>query len=201
MKTLAALFCLLAFPAWAQTLPCGTCCNTNGFSYTGVFAGNIYVSPGQLCGFTNGRITGDVIVNGGVIGIYGTTIGGSVVIENTTQPGDIYIDGICGSTVKGFTRITKNYSEIVMGPAYKFACPGNTFIGPVVIKDNYSSWGIFFYDNTFGSNVWVVENRAEIVIVMNKIAGDLICRGLNGLIARDNTAHRIIGQCGERPGK
>jgi hypothetical protein len=202
MKTLAALFCLLAFPAWAQgVLTNGNQCNG---TFTGVFAGDIHVSPGQVCGFENGRITGSVFVNGGsgqvntAIDLYSTEVDGSLIIDHTAPLPSIYANEICASIVKGMTRITNNAGSTLIGPSYKQYCPGNTFVGPAVVKSNGDE--IQFRDNSFGSSLWVINNPGVLYIIYNTIAGDLVCRGNNpGLQAWGNKAHRIVGRCG--PGR
>ncbi len=160
-------------------------------AFTGTFEGNIRISAGQNCTFTNGNITGDVQINGGNLVLSEALVGGNVHVTggtfsigpSTTINGNLEANNmlpgtqnqICGSTVSGNLQLHNNGGSIQVGSASESSCVGNTIGGNVEIQNNNGSTAIF----------------------SNTIAGNLQCEKNSSITGDGNAAKQKQGECVE----
>jgi len=177
--------------------------------YDGLFIGNISVFGGQNCVFMNGRIEGNIIVEGGSVSLTNTFVGGDVKVEGGRffiDPGTKIQDNllvqhsgaagfpsqICGATVLGNLQFQDNTGSVSIGTASS-ACAGNMVGHNLLLTNNSASVDLF--DNIIGGNVEVKDNSGLLQIVGNNIAGNLHCEDNSSIIGSDNTARKKQGQC------
>jgi lipopolysaccharide export system protein LptA len=165
----------------------GSGCNG---TYDGIFQGNITVSAGQNCVFTNGGATGTVTENGGKLTLTqsqvggdvqimggtfalgaGTSIGGNLLIQNLpTGSGQ---NQICGTTVGGNLQFQNSGVGLEIGSLNPNNCAGNTV----------------------GGNLLVQSNTAATQVYNNTVTNDLICSGNTTITGGANKAKAKQGQC------
>lgn len=145
-------------------LPSGTSCNG---SFGGTFQGDVTVSDGQTCTFTNGEIDGNVMVTGGSLILAGTDITGNLEVQGgnfavgpfSAVEGNINVHNLttsqvvstfCNSTMYGNVEIHNNDAPVTVGDS-SGACLGNVI----------------------GMNLEVHNNSAAISVVGNAVSGNL----------------------------
>jgi uncharacterized repeat protein (TIGR03803 family) len=165
----------------------GNSCNG---SYYGTFNGNITVSNGQTCEFTDdGVVVGNIYVKGG-----------SLILNNASVLGNLEIDGgtyalgpsltiysnvqvqniatgpsqntICGTSVKGDLQLLNNGTAVEIGSTAG-ACPGNSV----------------------GGNLVVNNNTAPVQVWDNTIVNNLQCQNNTSISGGADTAKQLQGQC------
>jgi hypothetical protein len=158
------------------TAPAPAAANACNGNYNGVFAGDLAVSGGQNCTFVGGGVTGNILVDGGSLALFGATINQNVTIQGASSAfaidsgtkigGSLNISGIgnpprneiCGSVVNGDVIIDGNMTPLQIG-SFAAACLGNVFGGNLTVM-NSSSMGI--YNNVIG-NTLACTNDTNII--------------------------------------
>jgi len=159
-------------------------------AYTGVFQGDIVVTPGQNCMFVGGGVTGNVRVLGGDFTLSQAKVTGYVVIQGPTEfsisagseiGGALFIQDLsttvshnllCGTTVRDNLVVHANAVPIEIGSA-QASCPGN-FIEP---------------------DVRISNNTGPIRVYNNRIVKTLSCYNNLSIAGRGNSAGVKEGQC------
>ncbi len=164
----------------------GTTCNG---TYNGTFHGNLMVSAGQTCIFTNGGVTGNVQQSGGTLEMDTSTISGNLqigggtftVTSGSTINGNLQIQGIsagsatnqvCGSTIKGNLQLQNNGAGVLLligAPAS--SCAGNTIHGNLQIQNNAAA--VSAIGNTVSGNLTVQNNSGATIVDSNTVQGNL----------------------------
>jgi hypothetical protein len=148
-----------------QPLPLLSGNSCNG-SFGGTFKGNITVSGGQTCTFSNGMIDGNVTLKGGSLIITGTDITGNLDI----QGGNFALGGF--SAVEGSVEVQNLASSPVVSTFCDSTVYGDLQVhnnnAPVEIGNSSGCGG-----NVVGANLEVHNNAAAISVVGNTITGNL----------------------------
>jgi hypothetical protein len=167
--------------------PSGAGCNG---VFNGTFNGNITVSPGQLCEFMGGNVTGNVAVTGGSLILNNTQVGKNVQINggtyflgsSSTIKGNLQIGNtpvaatlnlICGINVSGNFEFDNNGAAVQIGSASPSECGGNVV----------------------GGNLEIMNNRASTQVFDNTVANHLECQNNKAITGGGNTATQKQGQC------
>lgn len=195
-------------PGTPATLASGNACNG---VFGGTFDGNVTVSAGQNCTFTNGQITGNVNVNGGNLVLSGVLIGQNVRIvgggtfsigPSTTINGNLEIhdlptgaaqNQVCGSTVSGNLQFHNNGTSVQIGSASESLCVGNVIGGNLEVHNNTGSTAIF--SNTVGGNLDDHNNTAPTQVFSNSVRQNLQCVSNSSITGGGNAAGQKQGQC------
>lgn len=168
--------------------PAGNACNG---VYSGNFVGNIYISNGQSCEFTDGAI---VLGN-----VYQT--GGNLTLTNATVLGNVEIWG--GTYSLGPTLTVASKLEVENTPSgstQNAVCGVNVFgslyfdgnASPVEIGSSSGSCA----GNTIGGDLEVNSNSAAVQVFNNSVRDYLTCSGnTSSITGGGNTARSKQGQC------
>ena len=181
--------------------------------YDGAFHGNIIVSTGQNCVFTNGgAIAGNVLMSGGHFTLSGAAldgnltvnsggtfilgpgakIGGNLVVQDLPAGGTK--NSVCGATVLGNLVFSNNDTTVQIGSAAPLVCAGNKISKSLTVRDNTGS--VLIFANIVGGNTTVTANTGPLDVVGNAIGNVLQCAGNTMLImGGGNTAKVKQGQC------
>ena len=125
----------------SNTLPYQTVCTV---TITGAQSGAVNVSSGSTC-LVNASIKGAIVVKPGAsLNLENSTVGGSIVANQT--PGTIRI---CGSTIAGSTQAAGAQGLVIIGDPGDANCAVNTIGGVLVLKNN--THGVEAINNTLGS--------------------------------------------------
>jgi hypothetical protein len=158
--------------------------NCNG-TYTGTYSGNLTVSSGQSCTFTNGGITGNLTQTGGTVVLENSSFvkgslqmsGGGLSISNSGVSGNLEVTG--GGTFSiGPTASIGGNLQIQNLPASagtNQVC-GASVQGNLEIQNSGTATLIGSpgcAGNVVGGNLQVQSNTATTAIYNNTIAGDL----------------------------
>ena len=190
----------------SQTLSSGDACDG---VFGGTFTGDVTVSPGQNCVFTNGTITGNVHQKGGTLALSGVLVGGQVQVSGGTFSfgpfaeidGNLEIqnltDGtgqnqICNITVEGNMHLHNNGVSIQVGSNSLSSCAGNAIGGDLEVHNNSGSTTIF--GNTITGNLHDHNNSGSTQL-FNNISNHLQCQNNESIIGSSNTADVKQGQC------
>jgi len=167
--------------------PAGNACNG---VYSGNFVGNLYISSGQSCEFTDGAtIFGNVYEAGGSLTLTNATVLGNVEIQGGTYslgptltiasklevenvPAGSTQNTICGLNVFGSLYYDGNASPAEIGSS-SGSCPGNSI----------------------GGDLEVNSNSALVQVFENSIHDALICSGNTSLTGGGNSTRQKQGQC------
>jgi uncharacterized repeat protein (TIGR03803 family) len=189
----------------AESLP--TICNGVFTAY--FYTGNITVSNGDICQFSGGGVTGNVVMKGGTLVLQNASVGGNVQIQNggtftlgpsLTVKGNVQIqslpDGtmantICGAAVAGDLQIQSNATAVQIGSAS--GCAGNTINGNLQVQNNSVPTTIM--NNTISGNLQDQSNSGSTAIVDNKVGGNLQVQSNSGSTQVSNNAVRSNLQC------
>ena len=166
----------------------------NGFGCNGVYSGqywgNITVTAGQTCEFTDGgQIFGNVYVTGGSIILQNATVFGNVDIEGGTHtlgpqltimsrlliqnlPSSTSQNSICGVAINGDLEIDNNASTVQVG-SNSGSCSGSVI----------------------GGHLEIQNNTALVQGFNNTISDILTCAGNNSVTGGGNSATQKQGQC------
>ena len=168
--------------------PAGNACNG---VYDGEFDGNITVSAGQTCEFTNGGfVKGNIHVLGGTL----------ILQNNATVKGNVHIDGGGSFTLGPSLTIMSNLQidDIPAGTALNTVC-GATINGNLHFEENGVAVDIGSSSgcagNSIGGNLHVEDNTAQVLIFNNTIGNNLQCDGNSSINGAGNTAKKKQNQC------
>lgn len=187
--------------------PSGTACNG---TYSGIFQGNITVSAGQNCIFVNGGVTGNVVENGGNLGLVQSQVGGNVQINGGTFTlgpgssigGNLQIQSlptgpgqnqVCGTTVNGDLQFQNSGTALLIGSTNPASCAGNNVGGNLQVHDNTAATTVA--GNIVGGNLQDNNNTASTQIFTNMVGNNLQCAGDTSITGGGNTAKSKQGQC------
>ena len=191
----------------------GTNCNGE---YTGTYNGNLTVSPGQMCTFTNGGVKGNVTLTGGALVLEnnGTVTGnlqvsgGSLTISNSTVGNNLQINGGGSFSIGPAVSIGGNLqiqnlppsagTDEICGASIKGDLQFQNS-GTAVLIGSSSGCG-----NTVGGDLQVQNNSAAVTIDYNTVGGNLTDQNNsaattvdnntvgNNLTDQNNTAHTQV---------
>jgi len=159
--------------------------------YSGIFWGNITVSQGQSCEWTDGgQVFGNIYVKGGNLILTNASVFGNVQIQGggtyalgpslsiwstlsvQNVPSGSAQNTICGVNVNGSLYFDGNGTAAQIGSS-SGSCPGNQIGGDLEVDSNTASVQVF--DNTVRDN--------------------LTCSGNSSVTGSGNTAKHKQGQC------
>lgn len=171
----------------ATVPPSGNACNG---AYSANFAGNIYVSSGQTCEFTDGAI------------IFGNvyTTGGSLILNNATVLGNVEIQGGTYTLGPSLTIASKlEVQNVPPGTAQNTVCGVNVF-GSLYFNGNGSpaeigSSSASCPGNTIGGDLEMNSNTASVQVFNNSVRDALACSSNSSVTGARNTAKSKTGQC------
>lgn len=185
----------------------GNACNG---SFTGVFAGNLTVTDGQDCVFSNGAtLEGNIQVNGGTLELSAATVNGQVqvqgggtvsILQSTHIEGNLQMQNlpagsaqnqICGATIDGNLQYQNNGAAVAIGAAS--ACAGNTIGGNLQVSGNSAPTVI--YGNMVTGNLQDQNNTASTQVIGNTVGGNLQCQNDTSISGGGNSARQKQGQC------
>lgn len=170
------------------TPPSGGACNG---IYTGTFSGDVSVSPGQLCEFIGGNVSGNITVSGGNLILNNTRVGKDVQINgggsfllgsSSTINGNLQIGNlpvsttlnlICAITVNGDLQFHNNGAPVQIGSSSPTECPGNVV----------------------GGNLQITTNTASTQVFNNTVGNSLQCQSNQNIAGGGNTSKQKQGQC------
>jgi uncharacterized repeat protein (TIGR03803 family) len=169
--------------------PSGNACNG---VYSGQFNGNITVSAGQTCEFTNGgSVNGNIHVLGGTL----------ILQNNATVKGNVHVDGGGAFTLGPSLTISSNLfvDDLPAGAPTNMIC-GVTVQGNLHFEENGTAVEIGSSSgcagNTVGGNLHVADNTAAVQIFNNTISNNLQCDNNNPVpTGAGNTAKKKQDQC------
>ena len=158
--------------------------NCNGV-FTGTFKGNLTVSNGQSCTFTNGGVTGNLKQSGGTVVLENgsfvngnlQTSGGSLSVSNSTVGNDVQINGGGMFSIGPGVSIGGNL-QIQSLPAsggMDQVC-GATVKGDLQFQNNGTAvliGGTGCAGNGVGGNLTVQNNTASTTVDANMVGGNL----------------------------
>ncbi len=166
--------------------------NCNG-AYTGTYRGNLTVSNGQSCTFTNGGVTGNVTQNGGTLLLQNnssvngnlTVTGGSVSISNSTlghnvtiQGGGTFLIGP-GVSIGGNLTMQSLPAGIGVDEVCGAGVAGNvTLQGSAAVTEIGANGGCA--GNTVHGNLTVQSNSGATTVDGNMVGGNLTDQGNHG---------------------
>jgi hypothetical protein len=193
--------------ATSNVPPSGTDCNG---IYSGIFQGNITVSAGQNCIFVNGGVTGNVVENGGNLGLIQSSVGGNVQIHGGTFTlgpgssigGDLQIQNlptgpgqnqVCGTTVNGNLQFQNSGTALLIGSTNPSSGAGNSVGGDLQVHDNTAATTVA--GNTVSGNLQDNNNTAPTQVFINIVGNNLQCAGDTSITGGGNTAKAKQGQC------
>lgn len=167
--------------------PAGNACNG---VYSGNFIGNIYVSKGQSCEFTDGAIIlGNVYESGG-----------NLTLTNATVLGNIEVQGGTYSLGPSLTIASKlEVQNVSSGSAQNAICGANVY-GSVYFNSNASPVQIGSSagscpGNSIGGDLEINSNTAAVQVFNNTVRDSLTCSGDSSITGGGNSAKRKQGQC------
>lgn len=186
----------------------GTACDG---TFTGVFAGNLTVTSGQDCVFSNGAtIDGNIKVEGGTLQLAGATVRGQVqvqgggtvsVLASSLIEGDLQIEDvpagdsqskICGATIQGNLQYRNNGAPVTVGAAP--GCSGDSIGGNLQVDGNSASAVISGLQ--VGGNLQIQDNTGPAMQVSGNVVGNnLLCENNASITGGGNSAHQKQGQC------
>jgi uncharacterized repeat protein (TIGR03803 family) len=168
--------------------PAGNQCNG---AYSANFVGNVYVSSGQNCQFTDGAIIyGNVYETGGNLNLNNVTVLGNVQIVGGTYtlgpsltisskleianlPSSSTQSSVCGTNVYGSLYFDGNAAPVQIGST-SGSCAGNTI----------------------GGDLEFMSNTAAVQVFNNSASSNLTCSGNTSTVTGGgNTAVSKSGQC------
>ena len=193
--------------ATSNVPPSGTACNG---TYSGIFQGNITVSAGQNCVFVNGGATGNVVENGGNLGLIQSQVGGNVQVNSgtftigpgSTIGGNLEIQSlpngsgqnqVCSTTVNGNLTFQSSGTAVLIGSANPASCAGNNVGGNLTVQSNTAATTVA--GNTVGGNLTDQNNTAPTQVFTNMVSANLSCTGDTSITGGGNTAKSKQGQC------
>jgi uncharacterized repeat protein (TIGR03803 family) len=158
--------------------------------YSADYVGNIYVSSGQSCEFTNGAT------------IFGNVYewGGNLTLTNATVLGNVEIQGGTYSIGPSLTIASKlEVQNVPSGSAQNTVCGVNVF-GSLYFNGNASPAQIGSSagscpGNTIGGDLEVNSNTALVQLFNNSVRDNLICGSDSSITGGGNTARTKSGQC------
>jgi hypothetical protein len=158
--------------------------NCNG-AYTGTFRGNLTVSPGQSCTFTNGGVTGNLTQTGGTVLLQNNsfvngnlqTSGGNLSLSNSTVGRNLQIQGGGTFSIGPAVTIGGNL-QIQNVPAGSFPAQvcGASIRGNLILQNNGTATQIGSAGcpgNTVGGNLLVQNNSGATTVDSNIVGGNL----------------------------
>jgi uncharacterized repeat protein (TIGR03803 family) len=172
------------FSFGGENVPSSPTCN--GLFY-GHYVGDLVVSNGYVCEFTNGgSVSGNINVTGGTLILENASVGGNVQIQGggsfSLGPslkimGNVQIqnlpDGpanvICGATVAGNLQFQNNATAVQIG--YPSSCTGSLIGGNLQVTDNGAATWI--YNSTITGDLQDQNNTASTALVGNSVGGNL----------------------------
>jgi uncharacterized repeat protein (TIGR03803 family) len=168
--------------------PAGNACNG---VYDGEFDGNITVSAGQTCEFTNGGfVKGNIHVLGGTL----------ILQNNATVKGNVDIDGGGTFTLGPALTIMSNLQidDIPSGSAQNTIC-GVTVNGNMHFEQNAVAVEIGApsgcQGNVIGGDLHIADNTAAVQVFNNTIKNNLQCDNNSSITGAGNTAKKKQDQC------
>ena len=182
--------------------------NCNG-TYTGTYNGNLTVSAGQSCTFTNGGINGSLTQTGGAMVLANNSFvssnvqitgGGTFSIgPSVSVGGDLQIQNlplsagtnqVCGASIKGNFTFHNNGTAVLFGST---ECAGNTVGGDLQVMNNTAATTID--NNTVSGTLTDQGNTAPTQVFNNGATKNLQCSGNSSITGGGNTASSKQGQC------
>jgi hypothetical protein len=181
--------------------------NCNG-AYTGTFHGNLTVSNGQSCTFTNGGVTGNVTQTGGSLLLQNnsfvngnvTVTGGNVSISNSTLGHNLTIQGGGSFLIGPAVRIAGNLTmqNLTANTSVDQVC-GVTVTGNLTLQSSAAMTDIGASTgcpgNTVNGNMTVQSNTGATEVFTNAVGHNLTCQSNSSITGGGNTAGRKLGQC------
>jgi len=159
--------------------------NCNGI-YTGTYSGNLTVSSGQSCTFTQGGVTGNLTQTGGTVALTNSSFvngnlqmsGGSLSISNSTVGLDLQITGGGAFTIgpaailRGNLQIQNLPASAGMNQVCGSTVKGNlTFQNSGTVMQTGSASGCS--GNVVSGDLTVQNNPASTTIDSNTVKGNL----------------------------
>lgn len=181
----------------------------NGF-YTGSFKGNITVSAGQRCVFSDGSIVGNIAASGGTVVLSNVLISGNVQFSDSAQfsinsyttirgnliaqnlMNGVIQNSVCDSTVYGNSIIQASSDDVQIGSAAP-SCGGNTVLGNLIVQNNTGSISLF--GNTVSGNLLDQNNRGPNELFSNTVINNLSCSSNSLFQGANNIAKKKLGDC------
>jgi len=170
-----------AFSVAYSALKSSTC---NGV-YSGTYNGNLTVTAGESCTFTNGGVTGNVTLNGGTLNLANKGFvdgnlqvsGGSLSVTNSTVNGNVQISGAGGFSVGPAVTIGGNLAiqSLPAGSGINQVC-GTKINGNVTVQDSGAAvltGSSGCAGNTIGGNLVVQDNTAATTVDGNTVGGNV----------------------------
>jgi hypothetical protein len=159
--------------------------NCNG-EFTGVYQGNLTVTSGQVCIFSNGGITGNLKNNGGTVVLENNSsangnlqmTAGSLTVSNSTVGKDLQISGASSFTIGPAANIGGNLQiqNIPTGAGTNQVC-GASIGGNLQFQNNGTAAQIGSRTGCAGNNVsgnlQVQNNTASTTVDGNTVSGNL----------------------------
>lgn len=159
--------------------------------YSGIYWGNITVSQGQSCEWTDGgQVFGNIYVKGG-----------NLILTNASVFGNVQIQGGSTYTLGPSLSIwsTLSVQNIPSGSAQNTVCGVNVngslyFDGNGTAAQIGSSAGSC-PGNQIGGDLEVNGNTAPVQVFDNTVRDNLTCSGNSSVTGAGNTARQKLGQC------
>lgn len=158
--------------------------NCNG-AYTGTYTGNLTVSPGQSCTFTNGGVTGNLTQTGGTVLLQNnsfvdgnvTTSGGNLSISNSTLGHNLTIQGGGSFSIGPAVSIAGNLTmqNIPTSAGLNQVC-GASVMRNLTLQNSGTPTQIGAAGcpgNAVGKNITVQNNTGSTTIDSNTVNWDL----------------------------
>jgi hypothetical protein len=159
--------------------------NCNG-EFTGVYQGNLTVTTGQVCIFSNGGITGNLKLNGGNVVLENNSsangnlqmTAGSLTVSNSTVGKDLQISGASSFTIGPAANIGGNLQiqNVPSGAGTNQVC-GASIGGNLQFQNNGTAAQIGSRTGCAGNNVsgnlQVQNNTASTTVDGNTVSGNL----------------------------
>ena len=172
--------------------------NCNG-EYTGTYKGNLKVSPGQVCTFTNGGVAGNLTLAGGTLVLENNSYvngnlqvsGGSLSISNSTVGNNLQINGGGTFSIGPAVSIGGNLQiQNLPASASTDEICGARIKGGLQFQN--SGTGVLIGSasgcagNTVGGDLQVQNNTATVTIDYNTVGGNLTDQSNSAATTVDN---------------
>jgi hypothetical protein len=180
---------------------------TSSVSITVNVNGSLSVAAGQTYTFTNGTISGSVIMSGGTLVLMNSQIagnlqfsGGRAVLTGARVAGNVQLNG--GGTVSiGASTVISGNLQFVSVPAGSpdMVC-GATVIGNLQVQGGGASVEVGSTSpacpgNVVQGNLQLIGNTGPIQVFSNTVSGNLQCFENSSITGGANRAPQKQGQC------
>ena len=158
--------------------------NCNGV-YSGTYTGNLTVSNGQSCTFTNGGVTGNLKQTGGSVVLQNTSFvkgnlqssGGNLSVSNSTAGGDVQITGAGTFSIGPAVSIGGNLQiqNLPTSAGIPDQVCGASIKGNLTVQNSGTALqiGNGCGGNSVGGDLTVQNNSAATTIDNNMVGGNL----------------------------